>query len=75
MEIESLFPKGSLSNSWVVRECLVKYNSIFITQIIEYKAQKTFLAGGEVKMRKHCEEQFEIDQKFLLIFADMSGVT
>lgn len=66
VEIESLFPKGSLSNSWVVRECLVKYNSIvFITQIIEYKAQKTFLAGGEVKMRKHCEEQFE---KLIKIF-------
>lgn len=66
MEIESLFPKGSLSNSWVVRECFVKYNSIvFITQIIEYKTQKIVLAGGEVKMRKHCEEQFE---KLIKIF-------
>lgn len=35
-ERESLFPPGSLSDSWVVRKYFAKYNSVvFITQIIE----------------------------------------
>lgn len=58
MEIESLLPKWSLSDPWMVWKCFANYHSVvFLTQTIEYKASKIFLARGKVKVRKFCEEQ------------------